>query len=207
MKLIGTTVSPFVRRVAVSLNVLGLPYESAALSASKQPEEVRKFNPLTRVPALVLDDGEALIESSAILDAIDEMVGPERALMPVSGQARRQAMKTTAVGLGCADKSVWAYYELTRRPEEKVHQPWLEHNEQQVVAGYAYLEEQLGQHGVDALFRPQGRLNQAGITCAVAFRFTAHVRPKLDIQGTAPTLAAFSQECEALEAFQAAAIG
>jgi glutathione S-transferase len=206
VKLVGTTVSPFVRRVAVSLNVLGLPYEAAAISASKQPEEVRKFNPLTRVPALMLDDGETLIESSAILDAIDQIVGPEHALLPISGQARRYAMKTTAIGLGCADKSVWAYYELTRRPEEKVHQPWLEHNEQQVVAGYAYLEEQLREHGVDALFRSQGRLNQAGITCAVAFRVTAHVRPKLAIRSAAPTLAAFSEECEALEAFRAAAI-
>ena len=61
MKLFGTFVSPFVRRVAVSLNVLGLPYESVPLATSRQPEEVRKYNPLTRVPALMLDSGETLI--------------------------------------------------------------------------------------------------------------------------------------------------
>jgi glutathione S-transferase len=201
MKLFGTFVSPFARRVAVSLNVLGLPYESVPLAASKQPEEVRKYNPLTRVPALMLESGETLIESSAILDEIDQIVGPERALIPACGPARRQVLKTVSVGAGCADKSVWAYYEVTKRPLEKVHQPWLEHNEAQVLAGYAYLEDQLKQSGVEALFRNGATLNQAGITCAVAFRFTAFVRPKLDIVGTAPTLAAFSEECEATDAF------
>lgn len=207
MKLFGTFVSPFVRRVAVSLNVLGLAYESVPLAASKQPEEVRKYNPLTRVPALLLDSGEALIESWAILDEIDQMVGPERALVPASGAARRQVLKLVSVGTGCADKSVVAYYEVTKRPEEKVHQPWLAHNEGQVLAGYAYLEEMLQKSGADALFTNGGTLNQAGITCAVAFRFTALVRPKLDIAGTAPTLAAFSKECEAMDAFKAAAVG
>lgn len=207
MKLFGTFVSPFVRRVAVSLNVLGLPYESVPLAASKQPEEVRKYNPLTRVPALMLDSGETLIESSAILDEIDQMVGPERALMPTAGAARRQVLKLVSVGTGCADKSVWAYYEVTKRPEEKVHQPWLKHNEGQVLAGYAYLEDMLQKSGADALFSKGGTLNQAGITCAVAFRFTAFVRPHLDIAGTAPTLAAFSKKCEAMDAFKAAAVG
>ena len=207
MKLFGTFVSPFVRRVAVSLNVLGLPYEPVPLATSKQPEEVRKYNPLTRVPALMLDSGETLIESSAILDAIDQMVGPERALIPPSGAARRQVLKTVSVGVGCADKSVWAYYEVTKRPEEKIHKPWLEQNEGQVLVGYAYLEDQLKQFGVDTLFRNGATLNQAGITCAVAFRFTAFVRPNLNIVGTAPTLAAFSNECEATNAFQSVAVG
>jgi glutathione S-transferase len=207
MKLFGTFVSPFVRRVAVSLNVLGVPYESVPLAASKQPEEVRKYNPLTRVPALMLDSGETLIESSAILDAIDQMVEPERALVPRSGEARRRVLKIVSVGTGCADKSVWAYYEVTKRPKEKVHQPWLAYNEGQVLAGYTYLEDQLKQFGVEALFRNGATLNQAGITCAVAFRFTAHVRPNLDIAGAAPTLASFSQECEATDAFRCVAIG
>lgn len=206
MKLFGTFMSPFVRRVAVSLNVLDLPFESVPLTVSKQPEEVRKYNPLTRVPALMLDSGETLIESSAILDVIDEMVGPERALVPSSGEARRHVLKIVSVGAGCADKSVWAYYEVTKRPHEKVHQPWLEHNEGQVLAGYAYLEDQLKQAGVDALFRTGAALNQAGITCAVAYRFTAQVRPNLNIAGAAPTLAAFSEACETLDVFKSAAL-
>ena len=206
MKLIGGFVSPFVRRVAVSLNTLGLACEFLQLAASKNPEEVRQYNPLTRVPALELDSGEVLIESWAILDAIDEMVGPERALVPPSGEARRRVLQTISVATGAAEKTVWAYYELAKRPEEKVHQPWLEQNEGQVMAGYAHIEGQLKQAGVDALFRNGASLNQAAHTCAVAYRFTAYVRPNLDLKGTAPTLAAFSQECEATDAFKAVAL-
>lgn len=208
MKLIGTYVSPFVRRVAVSLNVLGLDHDFELLATSKQPEEVRKYNPLTRVPALVLDDGETLIESWAILDAIDQIVGPERALIPPAGPERRKVMQTVSIAVGAAEKSVWAYYELSKRPEEKVHQPWLEQNEAQVLAGYAHLEKQLRNEGIGTLFHDRnGNLNQAGITSAVAYRFTEFVRPNLDLRAAAPTLAAFSVECERLDAFSKAAIG
>ncbi len=207
MKLIGSLVSPFVRRVAVSLNQLGLPYESIPLATSKEPEEVRKHNPLTRVPALILDSGETLIESWAILDEIDQMVGPERALIPTSGPARRDVLQLVSIGTGAAEKTVWAYYELAKRPEEKVHQPWLEQNEDQVLAGYAYLEGKLKAEGADKLFRHGSGLNQAGITCAVAFRFTGFVRPNLDLIAAAPTLAAFSEACEASDHFQKVAIG
>ena len=206
MKLFGSFVSPFTRRIAVSLNVLDLPYEFVPLAASKQPEEVRRHNPLTRIPALELDSGETLIESWAILDEIDQIVGPERALIPASGAARRQVLKTVSIGVGSAEKTVWAYYEVSKRPEEKVHQPWLEQNEAQALAGYAYIEDQLRQSGVDTLFRNGATLNQAGITCAVAFRFTAFVRPSLDISRTAPTLAAFSEECEAMDIFKLVAV-
>ena len=207
MKLFGSFVSPFVRRVAVSLNQLGLPYEAVPLATSKEPEKLRKYNPLTRIPALMLDSGETLIESWAILDEIDLIVGPQRALTPVSGAERRQVMKLVSIGTGCAEKAVWAYYEVIKRPEEKVHQPWLEQNESQVLAGYAYLEDMLKESGTNALFRNGAALNQAGITCAISFRFTEFVRPNLDLVGTAPTLAAFSEACEATEAFGSVAIG
>lgn len=207
MKLFGSTISPFARRIAVSLNVLGLPYEFVRLSTSKQPDEVRKINPLTRIPAVTLDNGETIIESWAILDEIDQIVGPDQALIPASGSARRQVLQTVSLGVGCAEKSVWAYYEVTKRPEEKVHQPWLQHNEAQVLAGYTNLEDQLKNAGVDSLFRSDSRLNQAGITCAVSFRFTAFVRSELDIRGAAPKLAEFSDECEAMDVFNSVAVG
>ncbi len=77
--LIGMFDSPFVRRVAVSMHLLGIPFEHRNWSVGKDFERIREFNPLGRVPTLVLDDGEALIESAAILDYLDDFVGPARA--------------------------------------------------------------------------------------------------------------------------------
>ena len=93
MILIGMFDSPFVRRVAVSMNLLELPFEHRNWSVGKDFELIRQFNPLGRVPALVLADGESLIDSAAILDFLDDLVGPERALLPQirQGAPRRLA--------------------------------------------------------------------------------------------------------------------
>src|SRR5262245_48259991 len=140
MRLIGNYLSPYVRRVAVSLNAVGLPFELEHLFVWKEPDRVRPHNPVARIPTLVLDDGEALVESYAILDAIDQMVGPDRALTPATGDARRRVMKATAIALASTEKAQWAFYERRFRPEEKVHQPWIEHNERQVVAGLRFVD-------------------------------------------------------------------
>ena len=110
MKLIGSYRSPFVRRVAITLNVQGMPFEHLDVPVFDNPDDVNKYNPLTRVPTLVLDDGEVLIESYAMIDALDDMVGPDKALIPVSGKERRHVMRVTAAAVGTMDKAQWAAY-------------------------------------------------------------------------------------------------
>lgn len=97
MILIGMFDSPFVRRVAISLHLLEVPFVHRNWSVGKDFELVRQFNPLGRVPALVLPDGEVLIDSVAILDFIDDTVGPGRALLPPSA--------TSAAGLSTSYRS------------------------------------------------------------------------------------------------------
>ena len=93
MILIGMFDSPFVRRVAVSMNLLGMPFEHRNWSVGKDFELIRQFNPLGRVPTLVQPDGDTLVESAAILDFLDEMAGPEHALLPRSGEPRVQLVR------------------------------------------------------------------------------------------------------------------
>ena len=139
MKLIGNFLSPYVRRVAVSLNILELPFELDELFVFKEPDVVRRHNPLVRIPVLLVDDGATLVESSAILDEIDRMVGPERSLIPSDGVQRRRVVQTAAIALACAEKAQWAFYEGRVRPAEKIHTPWIEHNERQVLGGLEQL--------------------------------------------------------------------
>src|SRR5258708_15015115 len=96
--------SPCVRRVAVSMNLLGVAFEHRNWSVGKDFELIRQFNPLGRVPTLVQPDGEALIESTAILDLLDEYAGPDRALLPRSGKDRREALRVMAVSQGGPDE-------------------------------------------------------------------------------------------------------
>lgn len=201
MRLIGNYLSPYVRRVAVSLNAVGVPFELEHLFVFKEPERVRAHNPLVRIPTLVLDDGEALVESYAILDAIDQMVGADRALTPHAGEARRRVMKVTAIALASSEKAQWAFYERRFHPEEKVHQPWIDHNDQQVVAGLRFLDGLAADAGDEGWLAGTTRLSQADITGAVAYTFANAVRPQLRLPGNLPHLAKFAARCEALPIF------
>jgi len=206
MRLIGILRSPYVRRTAVSLNAMDIPFMLDAVPVFDKPELVTPHNPLTRVPALVLEDGEALIDSAVILDYLDELAGSEKRLVPESGAERRHVLKLTTVALGSVDKAVWSAYEYRFRPEEKVHKPWVRHNDAQVVAGFEYLDGIIAKLGPDDWIAGTERMSQADITTAVGFTFAQLVRPNLGLAEKAPNVARFTARCEALAPFKAAAI-
>jgi len=197
MILIGQYDSPFVRRVAIALKVYGFEFEHRPWSTFGDAEKVAEFNPLRRVPTLVLDDGEVLIESMAILDALDEMAGPERALTPQSGPRRRRALKVCALASGAADKAVSLVY------EQAVHcrqtPMWEARCEAQIREVLDLLETDRSAHsgpwwmGAD--------MTHADIMVAAMLRFVdeAHGR-RFQIAGW-PALAAHSAQCEAMELF------
>ncbi len=124
MILIGRFNSPFVRRAAITLRLYGIEHEHQALGTASK--ELREANPLGRVPALITDDGEALIDSTTIIDYLDRLAGPEKALTPAGGAERTRMMSLVGLAVGAGEKAVAAYYELGQRPEEMQHRPWVE---------------------------------------------------------------------------------
>ena len=167
MKLIGVNRSPYTRRVAITLAALGVPYEQRCVSGFGNREEVRGHNPLGRIPALVLDDGETLVDSGAIVDYLDETYGGERPTVPRSGAERRAVLRVAAMMMGACDKGLQAAYHRNHTPAEKRHQPWVDDCTAQMVHTLA---------AVDAMVDPAspylllGRLTQADITAFVAER-------------------------------------
>ena len=111
MILVGQFDSPFVRRVAVTLNHYHMPFTRNAISVFRNIPELQKINPLIRVPCLILESGETLIDSSAIIDHLDEMAGPARALTPAHGPQRRKVLQAVVMALGTTDKAVALFYE------------------------------------------------------------------------------------------------
>ncbi len=202
MKLFGNYLSPYTRRVAVALELLGLPYEQENLSVFVTPEPVAKHNPLVRIPTLLLEDGEAVFESAAILDALDQMVAPDKRLVPPEGKPRREVLRLTALATGVMDKAVWAFYEGRFRPAEIVHQPWIDHNEKQVISGLTALEAIAKQAG-DGWLAGTPFPSLADVSTGVMVGFVAKVRPNLGTLEAFPALTAFAARCEALPAFKA----
>ncbi|TAA40864.1 glutathione S-transferase family protein [Pseudoxanthomonas winnipegensis] len=176
MILIGMFDSPFVRRVAVSMDVLGMPFEHRDWSTGRDADRIRAYNPLGRVPTLVLDDEAVLFESSAVLDHLDQTVGAERALLPAAGAERRQALQLIALATGVADKAVTMVYERVFRPEDKRHGPWLARCQTQVEHALAALETHCtARAGHDWLIGE--RMTQADITLACCCSFAAEAVP------------------------------
>lgn len=199
MVLIGMFDSPFVRRVAISLKLLGLSFEHANWSVGKDFDRIRAHNPLGRVPTLVLDDGEALMESSAILDYLDELVGPERALLPRNGKPRRDALKWMAIATGAAEKGVSQVYEGAFRPPEKHHQPWVDRCKVQSAGALQELEKVRAVQAPDSWLMG-ARMMQPDITAACAFTFLADAT-RMDVTPY-PTLQALVARCEAMPVFK-----
>lgn len=166
MLLIGVNRSPYTRRVAITLQVYGVPYDQRDLSGFGNRAEVRAANPLGRIPALVLDGGETLIDSGAIVDHLDEAYGADRPSTPRSGADRRAVLRIAAMMMGACDKGLQAAYERNHHPPEKVHQPWIDDCLAQMKTALA---------AVDAIAEPArylllGRLTQADITAFIAER-------------------------------------
>jgi glutathione S-transferase len=201
MIIIGMYDSPFVRRVAISMRLLKLPYEHRNWSVGKDFEKIREFNPLGRVPTLVLDNGEALAESSAILDYLDDLAGPERALLPATGMGRRCALACMALATGAADKAIAQIYEDVFRPAEKRHEPWLARCRAQTSLAITQLEQRYA--AVAPAWLVADRLTQADITMACVWGFLNEALPAAVPSGAFPALSALAARCEAMPEFMA----
>lgn len=196
MILVGRNASPFVRRVAISLHLLQIPFEQKALSASGDREAVEAFNPLGRVPALVLDDGEVLIDSAAILDYLDTLVGPDKALVPTEPVARRKVLNLVALGVGAMEKEVSCFVERRVRPADKQHQAMLDRFGDQAVAGLAALDQAAGEGWLFG-----DRLTQADVTAVTALDFLRLIWADRLPSGRLPKLEALRERAHALPAF------
>ncbi|HEX4304272.1 MAG TPA: glutathione S-transferase family protein [Rhizomicrobium sp.] len=198
MILVGQYDSPYVRRVAVSLLLLGLPYEHDTRSVFGDFDSMRRTNPLGRIPSLILDSGETLIDSAAILDHIDETVGPERALIPPRGAARRACLFRIALATGAIDKAGGGVvYERLVRPSQYRWPDWIARCGTQAATALDAL---------DAAEWPAGeRLDQSQITAACLLFYLRVNAPEFIPAGRYKALEALIARCEPMEAFQATA--
>ena len=204
MQLVGMLDSPYVRRVAISLQLLGLRFEHRSLSVFSTFDQFQQINPVVKAPTLVCDDGTVLMDSNLILDYAQARARP-RSLLPAELPALALDLRLTGLALAACEKSVQIVYERGLRPPEKLHQPWVERVSGQLLAAYGELERSLAARALPAV--TGARLTQAGVTVAVAWHFTQQMLPEVVPAADHPALAAWSAQAEALPAFRAAPHG
>jgi glutathione S-transferase len=194
MILVGQYDSPYVRRVGVSLRTLGFAYEHDTRPVFADFDAMLEVNPLGRIPALVLDDGEVLIDSTAILDWLDQTVGSTRALLPPAGAERRRALRLIALATGAIDKVGAAAYERLIRPSALRWPEWIDRCRTQGAGASAALAAEPW---------PCAALDQAAIIAACMIRYVRMADPDLLPAARFPTLDALTARCETLPVFQA----
>lgn len=198
MVLIGMLDSPYVRRCAVSMKLMGVPFEHRPVSVFRHFDEFRKVNPVVKAPTLVCDDGTVLMDSTLILDYVEATVPAGERLTPQDLEGRKQALQVTGLALAAADKCVAIVYEKQQRPKDKVHEPWLERIVGQANTAFGELEKALARakpwlHG--------DRVTAADVVTAVAWRFGQYYNAVEVPAARYPALVAFSKRAEALPEF------
>lgn len=190
MILIGQYDSPFVRRVGIALTLYDLPFRHETWSAFGQADLLRAHNPLTRVPTLVLDNGESLIDSHMILDYLDSLVPADRRLFPQAEPERHRALKRAALATGVGDKAVGLFYEY--RMHEQASAAFVTRWGRQVGDGLQALETTL----------TNGPDGHAEVAIACVWRFITDALPDLVSPTRFPRLAVLSARLEATEPFR-----
>jgi len=198
MQLVGMLDSPYVRRTAISLSLLGISFEHKALSVFSTFEQFQKLNPVVKAPTFVCDDGEILLDSTLIIEYAERLSGPHKSLMPADLKERQHALSLIGHALASCDKAVQIVYERNLRPTEKQHEPWLNRVRGQLLAAVSGVELAVAKRPLALT----ATTSQAGITCAVMWQFVQSMLPEIVIAGDYPALRSFSAEAEKLPAFK-----
>jgi glutathione S-transferase len=198
MILIGQFDSPFVRRVAIAMRLYGIEFEHRPWSTFGDADKIAAYNPLRRVPTLVLDSGEALLESAMILDYLDDRVGAEKAMLPRGGEARRKQQRNCALAMGLGDKGVSLLYERVLRKDKQL-ELWVERCQTQIAGVLEVLEKERA--AVKTPYWSGENIGHADIAVACVLRFVGEAHPAL-FDARYPALKAHSERCEALPPFK-----
>lgn len=134
IKLVGMMDSPYVRRVAISLELYGVEFESQPLSVFSTFEAFSRINPAVKAPTLILDSGIRLMDSSLILNYFEAQAAPERRLLPAVTNALANDLQTLGFILAACEKAVQNVYEHNLRPADKQYSSWGERITIQLLA-------------------------------------------------------------------------
>lgn len=200
MILVGQYDSPVTRRIAIALHHYGIPFTRDTRSIFGDAAALSKISPLTRIPALVLDEGEVLIDSAAILDYLDEYVG-DAALIPASGPARRFVLQMTALAQGTLEKVAAVVYERHFHAPEHRSIDWLDRCLGQARAGLDELTRRLA-----TPYACGSTLTHADVMITTLIWYMQDRMDEVLSPTAHASLITLAAHCETLPAFQAAAL-
>lgn len=198
MQLIGILNSPFVRRVAISLKYYGIPFEHYPLSTFDNFDTIFAINSVAKIPTLILDNGDILLDSSLILEYFEAQMPTAQKLQPSNPIELANSLRVIGLALVGCEKTVQLVYECKKRPKDKQYQALIDRVTKQINGAFTALEKELASQSFKVT---NDSINQATITIAVAWTFNQKVMPHLLDKNSFPNLTAVTDELEKLPIF------
>jgi len=200
MKLVGSKTSPYVRKIRVILAEKNIAFDFVEESAWTATTTVPRYNPLNKVPALVMDDGEAIYDSAVISEYLDAISGG--GLIPAEAAQRARTRRDEALGDGIADAGITAFLERKRAAAQQ-DPAWIARQLDKVNAGIAAISKTLGSRQYLGGAQP----NVADIACACGLFWAEFRMPELGWRETYPNLKGWAERMESRPAFQSSRPG
>lgn len=193
-RLISATPSPYARKVRIALIEKGIPFELETEVPWHEATATPAYNPLEKLPVLVLPDGSGIYESRFILEWL-EVRHPAPRLLPDSPEEILAARQVEVIADGICDAVVLLFFE---RQREVPSEPWIARQRRKVEGGVRALAERAGEG-----FLIGGRFGLADIAAGTALRYLAVRFAEFDWGAIYPGLAAMSARLEARPSFAA----
>ncbi len=196
MRLIIASPSPYARKARIALHEKSLPFVEE-LTVPWNPGSVAPaYNPLGKIPILILDDGQAIYDSSVILEYLDTVAGTH-ALIPAAGSERVKAKQMEALADGISDAVVLIALEARRKPELQ-SRDWVARQRAKIDAGMAELDRVLGEQ----LWLVGTAFGLADIAAGSALGYTTLRLADHPWRRAYPRLAAYADRLEQRPSFQ-----
>ncbi len=197
MKLYGMLDSPYVRRVAISLEYYGVSFEHFPLSVFSHFDEFTKVNPVVKAPTLVLDNGQQLMDSTLIINFFETLALPQHKLLPQETTALAEDLSILGLALAASEKAVQFVYEHKLRPDDKQHQPWVDR-----VTGQLFAACEGWNNALAKRENVSSVVNQVSITTAVVWSFIEYMIPQVVAGHKFSAIKQLTEKMENLPALQ-----
>lgn len=195
MKLIGSTTSPYVRKVRVVLAEKKLDYQFELEDVWSPDTSIQQINPLGKVPCLVMEDGGALFDSRVIVEYMDAL-SPYNRLIPQSGRERAAVRCWEALSDGILDAAVTVFKER-QRPAPQISEAWIDRQLGKIHASLESMSHGLG----DQAFCQGNAVSLADLAAGCALAYLGFRFPEIDWRTPYPNLAALHDKMAARPSF------
>jgi glutathione S-transferase len=183
MKLIGSLPSPFVRKVRIVMAEKKIECELVLEDVWAADSKIHDYNPLGKVPCLILDDGEAVFDSRVICEFVDTLT-PVGKLLPQERRERTEVKCWEALADGVLDAAVLTRLEATQREEAHRSDAWIARQQRKIEDALRAMSRGLGANQ----WCSANRFTLADIACGCALGYLDFRLPQLDWRDAHPTL-------------------